>query len=58
MSLLIPTRRSARLLQEGDHTIAGDELRRTARYIHDLEQSGFDVVRLRVQLQKKRLPTR
>ena len=27
-----------------------DELR---RYIHDLEQSGFDVVRLRVQLQKK-----
>jgi LPS export ABC transporter permease LptG/LPS export ABC transporter permease LptF len=23
------------------------------RYIHDLEQSGFDVVRLRVQLQKK-----
>jgi len=22
-------------------------------YIHDLEQSGFDVVRLRVQLQKK-----
>src|ERR1700688_2601903 len=27
-----------------------EELR---RYIHDLEQSGFDVVRLRVQLQKK-----
>ncbi len=27
-----------------------DELR---RYIHDLQQSGFDVVRLRVQLQKK-----
>ena len=27
-----------------------DELR---RYIHDLEESGFDVVRLRVQLQKK-----
>jgi LPS export ABC transporter permease LptG/LPS export ABC transporter permease LptF len=27
-----------------------DEL---SRYIHDLEQSGFDVVRLRVQLQKK-----
>ncbi len=27
-----------------------DELR---NYIHDLEQSGFDVVRLRVQLQKK-----
>jgi LPS export ABC transporter permease LptG/LPS export ABC transporter permease LptF len=27
-----------------------DELR---RYIHDLEQGGFDVVRLRVQLQKK-----
>jgi LPS export ABC transporter permease LptG len=27
-----------------------DELR---RYIHDLEQSGFDVVRLRVQLHKK-----
>jgi LPS export ABC transporter permease LptG/LPS export ABC transporter permease LptF len=27
-----------------------DELR---KYIHDLEQSGFDVVRLRVQLQKK-----
>jgi len=27
-----------------------DEL---GRYIHDLEQSGFDVVRLRVQLQKK-----
>jgi LPS export ABC transporter permease LptG/LPS export ABC transporter permease LptF len=27
-----------------------DELR---RYIHDLEQSGFDVIRLRVQLQKK-----
>jgi len=27
-----------------------DELR---HYIHDLEQSGFDVVRLRVQLQKK-----
>jgi lipopolysaccharide export LptBFGC system permease protein LptF len=23
------------------------------RYIHDLEQSGFDVVRLRVQLQEK-----
>jgi lipopolysaccharide export LptBFGC system permease protein LptF len=27
-----------------------EELR---RYIHDLQQSGFDVVRLRVQLQKK-----
>src|SRR5262249_34038041 len=27
-----------------------DELR---NYIHDLQQSGFDVVRLRVQLQKK-----
>src|SRR6202011_6292371 len=27
-----------------------EELR---HYIHDLEQSGFDVVRLRVQLQKK-----
>ena len=27
-----------------------EELR---RYIYDLEQSGFDVVRLRVQLQKK-----
>jgi lipopolysaccharide export LptBFGC system permease protein LptF len=27
-----------------------DELR---HYIHDLQQSGFDVVRLRVQLQKK-----
>src|SRR6185437_13562091 len=27
-----------------------DELQ---RYIHDLKQSGFDVVRLRVQLQKK-----
>jgi lipopolysaccharide export LptBFGC system permease protein LptF len=27
-----------------------DELR---RYIHDLQQSGFDVVRLRVQLQRK-----
>jgi lipopolysaccharide export LptBFGC system permease protein LptF len=27
-----------------------DELR---RYIHDLQQSGFDVVRLKVQLQRK-----
>src|SRR5258708_18219972 len=24
-----------------------------SRYIHDLQQSGFDVVRLKVQLQKK-----
>lgn len=30
--------------------MSSEELR---RYIHDLQQSGFDVVRLRVQLQKK-----
>jgi lipopolysaccharide export LptBFGC system permease protein LptF len=27
--------------------------RELSNYIHDLQQSGFDVVRLRVQLQKK-----
>jgi len=29
------------------------DYRELQRYIHDLQQSGFDVVRLRVQLQKK-----
>ena len=44
---------TAGLLQEGSEAVVGDELRGTGHYIHDLQQSGFDVVRLRVQLQKK-----
>ena len=46
-------RRRAQLLQERGSPVLRDGLRNLRNYIHDLQQSGFDTVRLRVQLQKK-----
>jgi lipopolysaccharide export LptBFGC system permease protein LptF len=45
--------RAARLLHQGRHPSAGDELRRAHNYIADLRQSGFDTIPLSVQLERK-----
>ena len=47
------TRRGPHVLQERSAPVFRDGLRELRNYIHDLQQSGFDTVRLKVQLQKK-----